>query len=184
MYCRKCGTWCEDDAVFCTQCGEVLGEKTTHEQTTYSTMSNQQNMYNVNYEGGSFMTAQYAGFWKRFLAYLIDGFIVGIVNFIIGFVLGAIGLDGIVTVVGVAIAWVYYAYMESSEYQATLGKMALNMRVVDYDGQRISFARATGRYFSKILSGFILCIGYLMAAWTERKQGLHDMIAGTLVINE
>lgn len=72
--------------------------------------------------------------------------------------------------------------MESSAKQATLGKMALGIVVTDLEGARIGFGRATGRYFAKILSGLILGIGFLMAAFTERKQGLHDIIAGTLVV--
>jgi uncharacterized RDD family membrane protein YckC len=71
--------------------------------------------------------------------------------------------------------------MESSSYQATLGKMIFGMKVTDLYGNRISFARATGRHFAKILSGMILGIGFIMVAFTERKQGLHDLLAGTLV---
>ena len=72
--------------------------------------------------------------------------------------------------------------MESSSLQATLGKMIFGMKVTDLNGNRISFARATGRHFAKYLSSMILFIGYIMAGFTERKQALHDMIAGTLVI--
>jgi len=77
--------------------------------------------------------------------------------------------------------WIYEAAMESSSKQATLGKMALGLKVTDEQGRRISFGRATARYFSKIISGMILLIGYIMAGFTARKQALHDMIAGTLV---
>jgi uncharacterized RDD family membrane protein YckC len=83
-----------------------------------------------------------------------------------------------------AAEWLYFALMESSAKQATLGKMALGIIVTDANGNRLSFGRATGRYFAKIISGAIFCIGYLMAAFTEKKQGLHDMIAGTLVVNK
>jgi uncharacterized RDD family membrane protein YckC len=72
--------------------------------------------------------------------------------------------------------------MESSSKRATLGKMALGIIVTDLEGKRISFGRATGRFFSKILSGIIIYIGFIMVAFTDKKQGLHDMIAGTLVI--
>ena len=78
--------------------------------------------------------------------------------------------------------WIYEAAMESSSKQATLGKMALRLKVTDEHGSRISFARASARYFSKILSRMILMIGYIMAGFTARKQALHDMIAGTLVV--
>jgi uncharacterized RDD family membrane protein YckC len=72
--------------------------------------------------------------------------------------------------------------MESSKNQGTLGKMALGLRVTDMDGRRISFGRATGRYFAKWLSTITLLIGYIMAAFTPKKQAMHDMIAGTLVL--
>ena len=73
--------------------------------------------------------------------------------------------------------------MESSARQATYGKSAMSPRVTNLDGQRISFGHATGRFFAKIVSGMIpFAIGFLMAAFTERKQALHDLIAGTLVL--
>jgi uncharacterized RDD family membrane protein YckC len=72
--------------------------------------------------------------------------------------------------------------MESSPLQATIGKLAVGLRVTDLQGQRISFGRATGRFFAKWLSGAILLIGYLMAGFTEKKQALHDRIAGCLVL--
>jgi len=78
--------------------------------------------------------------------------------------------------------WLYYSILESSAKQGTLGKVVLGLKVVDYNNQRISFARATGRYFSKFISAAILMIGFIMIAFTAKKQGLHDMIAGTLVI--
>jgi uncharacterized RDD family membrane protein YckC len=84
--------------------------------------------------------------------------------------------------ISTVISWLYYALMESSAKQATLGKMAIGIVVTDLDGHRISFGRATGRYFGKILSGLILGIGFLMAAFTEKKQALHDILASTLVV--
>jgi uncharacterized RDD family membrane protein YckC len=117
----------------------------------------------------------YAGFWIRVGAYLLDLLILVIPLTILAF----IPLLGIVlNIVGV---WLYFALQESSERQATIGKRALNIYVTDMYGRRISFGQATGRYFSKILSSIILFIGYIMVALSEKKQGLHDMIAGTLV---
>ena len=77
--------------------------------------------------------------------------------------------------------WLYEALMESSSHQATLGKMIFGLKVTDLEGNRISFARATGRHFAKYASAMILGIGFIMAGFTERKQALHDMLAGTLV---
>ena len=153
---------------------------------------------------------KYAGFWLRFVAYIIDDLLLGIVGFFISIpFIGAIvfsafriagaegdtektflGIAGIlgavlmlimvITVVG----WLYYALMESSKQQATLGKMALSLKVTDMSGNRISFGRATGRYFGKILSGAIFMIGYILAGLTEKKQALHDIIANCLVIRK
>ena len=81
------------------------------------------------------------------------------------------------------LGWLYFALCESSAWQATPGKRVLGLRVTDLEGRRLGFARATGRYFGKLLSAFFLCIGFLMVAWTQRKQGLHDLLAQTLVLN-
>lgn len=82
------------------------------------------------------------------------------------------------------ITWLYFSIMESSPAKATLGKLALGIRVTDIRGNRISFMKATGRYFGKIISSFILCIGYLMAGFTEKKQALHDIMAGCIVVRK
>ncbi|GAB3820472.1 hypothetical protein GCM10028895_20670 [Pontibacter rugosus] len=88
-----------------------------------------------------------------------------------------IKLQGISAFVG----WLYYAGFESSAKQATPGKQLFGIFVTDTQGYRLSFARASGRYFGKMLSGLILLIGYIMAAFTKRRQALHDMLASTLV---
>ncbi len=122
----------------------------------------------------------YASFGKRFIAFFIDGILLSIANFILKKILG----NFLGSIVNIALGWGYFAYMESSENQATIGKMIMGIKVTDLDGCRISFATATGRYFSKILSSIILMIVYIMAAFTEKKQALHDMIAGTLVVEK
>jgi uncharacterized RDD family membrane protein YckC len=155
-------------------------------------------------------TVTYAGFWWRFLAWIIDDFIISFVNFILIFpvaiVMGLsfagmanhggfgyhqdwLGMAGstfsfifYAVFISTCSKWLYWSLMESSKYQATLGKMAVGAKVTDLQGRRISFGRATGRYFGKIISGMILYIGYMMAGFTEKKQALHDMMADTLVI--
>ena len=88
-------------------------------------------------------------------------------------------------VVVLVLSWLYFAGMESSEHQGTLGKMALGLAVTDMNGLRISFARASGRFFAKIITGLVpLYIGYIMAGFTEKKQALHDMIASCLVLRK
>jgi uncharacterized RDD family membrane protein YckC len=156
------------------------------------------------------LPSPYAGFWLRFLAYLIDSALVGIVFGIFALLVVAIvgvgyfrtifeGLNGedstipvafislilLASALSLAITWVYHAWMESSQYQGTLGKMALGLIVTDLQGRPLSFARASGRFFGKIITGMIpFGIGYIMAGFTEKKQALHDMIAGCLVLRK
>lgn len=78
--------------------------------------------------------------------------------------------------------WLYFAFFESSSKQATLGKVVMKIIVTDLEGNRISFAKATVRYWSKWLSVIILMAGFIMAAFTSKKQALHDIITKSLVI--
>jgi uncharacterized RDD family membrane protein YckC len=118
-------------------------------------------------------------------AALIDGLIVILLALPVGLVLGLAGAgEGYLgNIAGIVVGWLYFALMESSEKQATLGKQALGIQVTGLDGERITFGRATGRHFAKWLSSITLGIGYIMAAFTERKQCLHDMVANCLVVN-
>jgi uncharacterized RDD family membrane protein YckC len=154
---------------------------------------------------------QYAGFWMRFLSHLIDNLIVGVASGIIvvpillvmgmgaflgassspdqideeaatGIAVAAVGAIALVVIAVSVITWLYYALMESSSKQGTLGKIALGLQVTDMQGNRISFGRATGRYFGKIISGAVFMIGYIMAGFTQQKQALHDILAGCLVV--
>ena len=151
----------------------------------------------------------FAGFWWRVLAYLIDGIVLSIPVWgliaaviipmippeaIIQVAPGSYTVDparlppGVLTALfsfygGLIVAvWLYFAVLESSSWQGTVGKKVLGIRVTDYHGQRIGFGRATGRFFSKILSAMTLYIGFLMIGFTARKQGLHDMIASTFCV--
>jgi uncharacterized RDD family membrane protein YckC/Tfp pilus assembly major pilin PilA len=140
----------------------------------------------------------YAEFWKRFAAMILDWLIMlmpaVLVVVVIGVMVGvssegsdkssAEALGNLAGFPLYLLYWLYFAFMESSAKQATLGKMALGIKVVDLQGNRISFGRATGRFFGKNVSGFSLGIGYVMAAFTKRKQALHDMTANCLVVNE
>jgi uncharacterized RDD family membrane protein YckC len=157
-------------------------------------------------------TANYASFGARLLAMIIDYIIICVMQFVviapIMTMLGlgvasqvdgsgniteeqAIGMAGAIIaavssaiLLTYAIAILYFAIMESSKAQASVGKMALSIKVTDMDGQRISFGKALLRSIGKIISGMIIYIGYLMAAFTEKKQALHDMIASTQVVKK
>jgi uncharacterized RDD family membrane protein YckC len=187
LYCSKCGSPTSAYAQFCNNCGTPLPAASTIAFAP---------VYARNY----------GGFWMRFLAYVIDAVVVGIlcspvVIFALGGALPRIIADAsqnrepdpamVFAMMGrfltmqllvQVIAWIYEAYMLSSDRQATVGKIALGLKVTDVNGRRISFARATGRHFAKILSGMVMMIGFIMAAFTERKQALHDILASTIVV--
>lgn len=142
----------------------------------------------------------YAGFWRRFVAMVIDYIVLGVVIgalTVAGFPLLKFAPEGVQAAaaestrinpndasgfVVAVIGLLYYTAMECSPLQATLGKLALSLRVTDLAGQRISFLRALGRNAGKFVSWFILGIGYLMAAFTSRKQALHDIMASCVVV--
>ena len=133
----------------------------------------------------------FAGFWRRLLAYLIDGVLLGAVGFIVSLIAlfsqsSADWFEQAVNAgrITAAIAWAYFAVLESSPARGTLGKLALNLYVSDVRGDPISFWRASFRYLFKYLSWLVFGIGWLMPAFTPRKQALHDMLAGTLVLRK
>jgi uncharacterized RDD family membrane protein YckC len=127
----------------------------------------------------------YAGFWIRFGAYIVDAILLWIVQ--VGMAYAFFGgynmmvpnyaLTGLSIVIGIG----YFVAMESSTRQATLGKMAVGVKVGDANGNQISFGNAFGRYLGKIVSALILLIGFMMAGWDDKKQALHDKMAGTYV---
>jgi uncharacterized RDD family membrane protein YckC len=130
-------------------------------------------------------TLTYAGFWIRVGAYIIDAILLSVVNVALSFMvlsnMGDISTIVIYYCVTIGIGVAYMAGMESSERQATFGKMAVGIKVGNELGERISFGNAVGRYFAKIISGLLLGIGFMMVGWDDKKQGMHDRIAGTTV---
>lgn len=142
----------------------------------------------------------YAGFWRRALAWFIDALIFFAIHvaltvffgtwLLLPWVLTGSGhgemmarlVDASLQPFGVVVLWLYYAVCESSRWRATPGKLALGLQVTDECGRRIGFARATGRYFGKFVSALALCVGFLLAGWTARKQALHDLMAGCCVV--
>ncbi len=157
-----------------------------------------------------YITYSYAGFWRRFAAAMIDGLVMlPVVILIYAFTINksvslvenfqaagqnqayleyaalSLGRSYLFSnVLYFIVQWLYFSIMESSGRQATLGKLAVGIKVTDINGEKLSFGRATGRHFAKIINSFTFSIGYLMAAFTQQKQALHDLIAGTLVISK
>ena len=198
MFCPECGAQAADTQKFCVKCG--TGFAASRHQRAVSPPPAPPPLPAVAFvtppavrSGNTGSKAQilgvpddvYATFWSRASAFAVDYVII---VFACGFLRG---LMGITVALGgsnqsffwltVLALWVYKAAMESSARQATLGKLALDIKVTSLSGERIGFWRAVGRNFSQVLSAIILYIGYLMAAFTKRRQALHDMIAGTLV---
>jgi uncharacterized RDD family membrane protein YckC len=145
--------------------------------------------------------AGYAGFWLRVVACIIDSIILLVPSYALGFVSGSVVAPALISngsgkeatvvicalvgaLLGGVAGWLYYACMESSRFQATPGKFTLGLRVTDASGGRIGFGRATGRHFAKIISAMALYIGFAMAGFTARKQAMHDIIAGCLVVRK
>lgn len=161
--CEKCGELSVDPGAFCMICGA--------------------RMPIVERIAGS-ATMKYAGFWVRVMAHLIDNFLVSTVSYTIAAVCGAVNMDESLfsAVIMIILVPVYYAGMEASSRQATLGKQALGLIVIDDMGKRLTVGKAFKRWLCKILSGLLLGFGFLMVGFTKHKQGLHDSIMGTYVV--
>ncbi|WP_406662460.1 RDD family protein [Methanolobus sp. ZRKC3] len=178
MYCPRCNAYNPENVTYCRNCDTRLA-----------------------------VTRKYAGFWRRLAAGILDTIIVAIVGGILAFVLGVFfgviagsiagavaksdffpvffsTISFFITGIFVLLRWLYFAIMESSSYQATFGKKLIGIKVTDVSGNRVTFMRATVRHLAKILSRIIFYIGYFMIGFTEKKQGLHDIIAGCLVIDD
>jgi uncharacterized RDD family membrane protein YckC len=194
LYCAKCGAEVPGGADRCTSCGQLVAE------------SPQGQGLETSGAGVGVTLRQrvvFAGFWLRLVAFLIDFLIIFLV-------MSPLLLDLLIRNVGpepttqktlaflnsgarqalainllVEMArWLYFATFESSAWQATPGKRMLGLYVTDLSGRRITFARASGRAFGKILSEFTFFFGYVAAAFTQKKQALHDMISGCLVLRK
>lgn len=228
-FCTSCGSQVDQDTRFCHKCGQPVGSAAPLAQAppaapvqyaappaTYAAQpAGTPPVYAAAQAYAQAPTSRYAGFWIRFVAYIVDGLIIGIPMSIIVstivFVFGAgtiaafkslpsnpdpdqlqaqivplvtalIGTYALLLLGGLVLGWLYFAMMESSARQATFGKAMLNLRVTDTNGNRLSFAHASGRFFAKLVNSFTCGIGWIIAGFTEKKQGLHDLIAGTVVI--
>lgn len=132
---------------------------------------------------------EYAGFWRRVAAIVIDIIIMWVPASLFRWVAPHMGVSGmtleIIDFLYLMVVWAaYYGFMESSRSQATLGKQVLKLKVVDYEGGRISFTKAVGRFLGQFISILPLGIGIFMIGWTKKKQGIHDMLAKCLVVRK
>lgn len=184
ILCPSCQTPNQMNASFCLNCGASLSQAN---DTPYQPPSSKE----APPMAASFV---YAGFWKRFFALWIDGIIYNFIAVLLA-IWGFGALDNITDpdelTSQIALyylfyylgLWMYFAIQESSSAQATIGKRALGIKVTDMSGQALTFAHAAGRQAAGAISYFIFLIGHLLAAFTRRKQALHDMIAGTVIVN-
>lgn len=142
--------------------------------------------------GANVAETQFGGFWIRVGAYIIDVLVMVIPIMLVSYIVlppleppfsmkEVLVYQMLNALLALLLWWLYYGILESSVWQATVGKKAVGLKVVDEHSERLSFGQASGRYFAKLISSAILSIGYLMVGWTEKKQGLHDMIANTFV---
>jgi uncharacterized RDD family membrane protein YckC len=205
MFCPRCGKEVVEGVRFCQACGQEVGAPVAIATAAVAGTIPAPPMVSA----GVSAPRPYAGFWVRFAAYFVDSLILGIpftIALFAIFMFAGVGAmmrrhtpvdpnevaasfaPMFATMIPVMlflilVSWLYYAGMESSARQATLGKSVMSLRVTNGEGQRLSFGHATGRFFAKIISGMIpFAIGYIMAGFTEKKQALHDLIAGTLVL--
>jgi uncharacterized RDD family membrane protein YckC len=186
LVCQKCGSDVESTASFCSKCGsrqsQGAGRSTRSaavpDGVTNGVKTAWESFYEASPNGLSDAPAirGYANFWPRLGGLFLDGLILAIPLALIGALTAGIG--------ALVLPWLYFSIMASSAKQATFGMMIMGTTITDLEGNRLSFKVATGRYFASILSGLILGIGYLVYFGSERKQTLHDQMAGTLILEK
>lgn len=167
--CIHCGSTIEVGTKFCPNCGAAALD--------FSQPPPRRGLGPSRPEPSTWEGAPNAGFWIRAVASVIDVVIIGIV--FSPFYVGLTPFGG--AVLEVLAYWIYPGILESSRLQATIGKMICGLKVTDMEGRRITIGRAISRNVLMELSSLTLGIGFLMVAFTEKKQGLHDILAGTLV---
>jgi uncharacterized RDD family membrane protein YckC len=213
VYCSKCGTNLAAGAAFCGTCGTPTGTPAAAiarpgVSSTYaggSTLAAYADPAGLVVSRGF----SYAGFWLRVVAALIDSGIMCVALGVLliplfflsgtaamieaivehhgqpdpGVIISLVSMILVLASVSVLAQWLYHAYLESGERQGTWGKQLMGIYVTDLLGNPITFGRASGRFFAKMVTGMLpIGIGYIMAGFTERKQALHDMIASCLVL--
>jgi len=213
VYCSKCGVNVSTGAAFCGACGTPTGTPAAAIARPSAAAPYVGGSSHAAYADPAGLVASrgfmYAGFWLRVAATIIDGVIISVALGVLlvplflltglhaqiglidqrhsrpdpAILIGLIGMILVFAGVAVLVQWLYHAYLESGERQGTWGKQMLGLYVTDLMGHPITFGRASGRFFAKIVTGMVpLGIGYIMAGFTERRQALHDMIASCLVL--
>lgn len=176
-FCSQCGKLISADGKFCPNCGAALNPIRREDEDSRTTRT----MPPAH-------VLEYAPFWPRLWAGVLDVAIIGGVQVALGIAVGLFMLGFgemlVVQFICVVGTWLYHANLESSARQSTWGKRMMGLVVTDLKGDRISFACATGRFVGKILSGCILGLGFLLVIFTEKRQALHDFMSDTVVIRK
>ncbi|HTZ72666.1 MAG TPA: RDD family protein [Candidatus Aquilonibacter sp.] len=203
MFCQACGTNVADGTAFCTSCGRPI--------VGYSVGQTGAVAVAASYPAGiTASSTNYAGFWLRVVAALLDNIILTVPIAPLVILMFASILPGLAIARGnpafviaaflprliflvillLAMKWLYWALMESSSWQATLGKKALGLYVTDLEGLRVSFGKASGRFWSGRglsmvpLGNLYYLVDCICCGFTDKKQAVHDMIAGCLVMRK
>jgi uncharacterized RDD family membrane protein YckC len=200
MYCIRCGVPLPGEAAYCPSCGAPVPAATPVADAPAPSP-----LPGATAPLAAAAGPRYAGFWRRFWSYVIDRFVLGVVFAPVGLLVLTpllatesagwtdtdLPAETITAIIGAALtvaflamlgSWLYYALLQSASRQATLGQMALGIRIADLEGRRVSFGRASGRYFATVLTGLTFGLGYLLMFFTARKQTLHDLVASTVVL--
>lgn len=196
LFCTQCGAQSTESATFCQKCGARLALP----NPPTSAVSGASSAAAASSIAAQMLPQRYGGFWIRVAAYFLDGIILGVVAvpliviFCLPIIMNAVRnategpppeLFGVLFVLVPALwvlHWLYEALLTSSRWQGTIGKRILGLKVTDDFGNKITFARSTGRFFAKILSGMAMYVGFIMVAFMDRKRGLHDVICSTQVL--
>lgn len=203
MRCPECGSENDETAKFCPACGAQMAAQEeirrkpepSGDDDGWAHLRARREAADIGRGPGLVAALAYGGFWRRAAALLIDQILLAAASWLVGICLGlamtfspSLGEAGMQAfedmfmIVGLCLSWGWFALFESSPWQATPGKRAMRLIVTDLEGRRIGFGRATGRWLGKFPSGILLLGGYIMAAFTKKRQALHDMLAGTLVL--
>lgn len=190
MYCGQCGAKHDETDKFCGKCGASLQRETvTLEKESIPQEPRVEEPQPVR--RSTVKSYPYAGFWLRAGAIAIDMGVMVAFALMLSLVLtpvkfmvydDAFVIDAFQNLIIIVVGFLYFALLESSQWQGTVGKKAVGLIVTDMNGNRLTFGRSSARYWSKVVSGLSCYVGFIMAGFTDKKQGLHDMIAGCLVL--
>ncbi len=195
MQCNQCGLEVINTIKVCPECGNTQFVNTQRPPPPPPPPQPDDPLPPPPNGGGAINSQdyEYAGFFRRFFAFIIDyvivaffmGFVAGIFDEIFGTnIVNLVTNEDLITIILLLALIIYHTFFESSKQQASLGKQLLRLKVVNKDAEKLSFANALGRNMGRIISNLTFGIGYLMVFFTERRQSLHDKMASTYILHK